>query len=195
MGTDGRPLKDGNEAFLSSVCEQALRRQEIQWFEKENDDLSGFELDADSVLVLPLVGIGELRGCLVLQSPAALNDHQSKAVLRLFGEHAGASIENALLARKMEQRIKYLSEYDTLTTKLPNRILFKNQLIEAIRRAGENSQLAVLFIDLNDFETVNRKFGHSVGDILLFQVAQRMVEFATDQGLGHIPARMRCMGV
>ncbi len=71
----------------------------------------------------------------------------------------------------LQQQLRHQAFHDSLTD-LPNRALFINSVREALDEAPE--QLAVLFIDVDDFKTVNDTLGHAVGDELLVGVADRL---------------------
>ncbi|MBI4829179.1 MAG: diguanylate cyclase [Nitrospinae bacterium] len=74
--------------------------------------------------------------------------------------------------REEDQRHAY---YDPLTG-LPNRRMFVENLSRAIKRATRaRTMLAVLFIDLDDFKTINDTFGHSAGDLMLKGATTRLV--------------------
>ncbi len=76
--------------------------------------------------------------------------------------------------RATEARLAHLSQHDPLTD-LPNRILFNDRLRHAIMRARRSKNLfAVLFLDLDNFKTLNDTRGHEAGDRLLIEVARRL---------------------
>ena len=76
--------------------------------------------------------------------------------------------------KRAEAQIARLAHYDPLT-ELPNRVLFQKSLSDALaRRARKGDQLAVHFIDLDRFKTVNDTLGHPLGDALLRVAAERL---------------------
>lgn len=76
--------------------------------------------------------------------------------------------------KQSNEQILKLAQHDTLTA-LPNRILFYDRLNQAMTRASrDKGSFAVLFIDLDDFKTVNDTLGHNAGDALLREAAKRI---------------------
>src|SRR6185369_13781393 len=78
--------------------------------------------------------------------------------------------------KKAEERITHLAQHDALTD-LPNRPLFSDRLEQAVALARrDDTNLALMFLDLDGFKPVNDTFGHAVGDLLLKEASRRMRE-------------------
>ncbi|HEX7970894.1 MAG TPA: EAL domain-containing protein, partial [Thiobacillus sp.] len=76
--------------------------------------------------------------------------------------------------KRAEQRMTYLANYDHLTG-LPNRVLLRDRLAEAMQRAQRAERLVgLLYLDLDRFKHVNDSLGHQFGDQLLKQVSERL---------------------
>ncbi len=91
-----------------------------------------------------------------------------REVLLAFAEHASLALADAKALEGREQAF-----HDPLT-KLPNRTLFGERVEIAAARLQPGEQMAVLFIDLDRFKTVNDSLGHAAGDELLIASANRI---------------------
>ena len=76
--------------------------------------------------------------------------------------------------KESQSRIEFLAYHDALTG-LPNRMLANDRLVQGIAHAHRlKTRVAVMFLDLDDFKTINDTLGHSTGDRMLTAVADRL---------------------
>ena len=124
------------------------------------------------VVLIPVVLHERLMGILLLGSTSKFDMTQGE--LQRCVDLAGR-FAVALASAEREEALFVQANYDDLTS-LPNRQLLKDRLEDMIEAArDENQSGALLFLDLDRFKEINDVHGHSVGDIVLIQAAQRIV--------------------
>ena len=92
-----------------------------------------------------------------------------------------AWIDDITQRKQDEEHIQRLAHFDVLTG-LPNRAMFTDRINHALSMAQRsNSQLAVMFLDLDHFKNVNDNLGHRIGDALLIEIAKRLKSAMRDE--------------
>jgi len=92
-----------------------------------------------------------------------------------------ATVRDMTDRKVAEERVQFLAYYDALTG-LPNRTLLKDRLSKALASARrQKDNVALLFLDLDRFKIINDSLGHSLGDLLLQGVADRLRGCAREQ--------------
>lgn len=87
-----------------------------------------------------------------------------------------AMFSDITIVRESQHRVEFLATHDDLTG-LPNRTLFNDRLRLALARAARSGEcMGVLFLDLDNFKVINDTLGHDVGDKLLKQASNRLLE-------------------
>ena len=104
------------------------------------------------------------------------NEELREEVAKLADElkYLRRKLAEEISRREMTERaLEGLSRHDMLTM-LPNRALFEERLAEALARRGDDGKLAVMVLNLDRFKEINDLLGHTIGDLLLREVAQRV---------------------
>jgi diguanylate cyclase (GGDEF)-like protein len=131
-------------------------------------------------LIIPVHVNGILSSmiCLGYQAPNLIS-LESRSVARNFGDRIAVALSNAA----WEEKLYHQAHYDPLTG-LANRLVLNDRLAQELARARRNdTQFAVLFIDLDRFKNVNDSLGHSAGDELLKLVSHIFVNCVRETDL------------
>ena len=104
-----------------------------------------------------------------LRRPAAF--HQRDAD---YLSMVASTLASALDRHANYQQMARMAQFDSLTG-LPNRVLFRERIAQAIKQTGgAQSLVGVMFVDLDHFKGINDRFGHDAGDALLIETARRL---------------------
>lgn len=176
---------DASSSFGQGSTGTAIREQRPFWCQDFiNDPITapwkelGIKAGWAASASLPLQQNGEVTGAFILYAdqPNAF-DAPTQDLLVEMSMDINFALENfsrAIAQKRAEEEIERLAFYDPLTN-LPNRRLLYDRLQQAIvANARHANHGAALFIDLDNFKTLNDTKGHNVGDLLLIEVAHRL---------------------
>ncbi|MBV6340434.1 EAL domain-containing protein [Candidatus Magnetobacterium casense] len=125
-----------------------------------------------STVVVPMACGGKVAGFLWFATTTDERAWSEEDIMLI--KMAGDIFINAIVRNETQQRLQQLAHFDVLTN-IPNRMLFNDRLTQAMEQAlRSGKKLAVLFLDLDRFKTINDTLGHDVGDMLLQETAVRL---------------------
>ena len=119
-------------------------------------------------------------GALMIGNPSGVVDRFSPRDVKLFetlANNTSVALENDRLGhviwqmKEVQRELRHQASHDPLT-ELANRSLFTDRVADALENG--NASVSVIFIDIDDFKTVNDSLGHGAGDELLIAVAHRL---------------------
>lgn len=148
---------------------------EMHWLDDEVRSL--FDVGRDRVAAVPVLLQQELLGLIIIGA----HDYSSLSAEHLQQcEDIAERLAVALASFKREKELYRKANYDDLTG-LPNRQLLKDILRDLLERMDQTRQSgALLYLDLDRFKEVNDVYGHSIGDMVLVQAAERIVSEMRD---------------
>jgi diguanylate cyclase (GGDEF)-like protein len=133
--------------------------------------------NVSSVVLIPVVLDDDLKGILLIGTTSRVN--MEKDSMRRCVDLAGR-FAVALASAEREEALYKQAHFDELTG-LPNRQLLKDRLEQQIMQARREEQTgALLYLDLDRFKEINDIYGHSVGDVVLTQTAERITNEIRD---------------
>ena len=203
-----RPLDVDDHVVVTTVGNDSERRMETLprevlgegWWELSERDGSRSNTPSEFLgsplvesLVVPLVGETRQVGLLLIaRTDTSVNplSRTDRRMVETLASHLTVTVENGRLEqslaqlRELERALSYRATHDGLT-ELANRSLFTDCVTADF--AADPRQVGVMFIDLDDFKSVNDTLGHAAGDTLLKETAVRLTATVGDRGM---PARL-----
>lgn len=148
----------------------------------------------EDALFAPLRGETHLLGFLVVadRNQIVRYGRDDLQLAETLANQIAVALENVQLERSLEQlqtlkdELTHQAFHDPLTG-LANRALFGNRVNKAFERSSQSRPVAIFFVDLDDFKTVNDSRGHAVGDKLLVGLGNRLTACVRD---GDLVARL-----
>jgi diguanylate cyclase (GGDEF)-like protein/PAS domain S-box-containing protein len=177
----------GSVTYLNPVAEkmtgwskeEAVGRRFSQIFRIINGATRTTAKDPMTVAIKKNKTVALTPNCILVRrdgSESAIEDSTAPIHDRCGAVTGGVIVfHDVSMSRAMVGKLNHLAQHDTLTD-LPNRLLLKDRITQAIATAHRNGTgAAVVFLDLDQFKHINDSLGHAIGDKLLQSVAGRLI--------------------
>ncbi|SEM37421.1 PAS domain S-box-containing protein/diguanylate cyclase (GGDEF) domain-containing protein [Pseudomonas sp. ok272] len=170
--------RDPERSVTGQLCAEVIRTgQPVLVTPDQPFALHGFtgtqnEQDSPCWLGVPLNSQKGTIGALIVKSMPGSERYteRDKDLLQYVCAQVAAAVER----KQLHSRLQYMAQHDHLT-RLPNRELLRERLTGSLLKARKDGgRLALLYVDLDHFKHVNDTYGHSIGDMLLQTVANRL---------------------
>ena len=176
VATDGVGIRTCNQQFFEiwEVPEESPARSDIYAL---TDHIRSMVEDPDALVA----GIAAIDADLAATSEDIIEFLDGRVIERrsrprlIDGRAAGRvwSFRDVTATRRLQEELAHQAVHDPLTG-LANQVLFAQRLEASVAGAGEGAEVAAVFIDLDNFKAVNDTLGHSSGDRLLVEMAERL---------------------
>ncbi len=135
--------------------------------------VEGTPPDPEALIAVPLIARGHLKGALNIYRLGLreFTDEEFGLAVR-FGDAAALALDNAHVRANLELQ----AQTDPLTGLWNHRVFHERLRTEVVRASAEQSSVALLMLDLDDFKRVNDVYGHGVGDQVLADLALELRE-------------------
>jgi|tagenome__1003787_1003787.scaffolds.fasta_scaffold20975669_3 diguanylate cyclase (GGDEF)-like protein len=176
-----RPLEQIAAGETPSIPDQlAAPNTEPLFYDRDSDDEFVRDIlrryDMAAMVVAPIVARGEFLGTLAVQVADDAGRLEPSRDLRDRISGVVAQAASALQTARLLERMSHQASHDGLTG-LANRALFTERMEQAMAAAERGGRpVGLFFVDLDCFKAVNDEWGHDVGDQLLQQVAERLLD-------------------
>ncbi|MCU7844096.1 MAG: EAL domain-containing protein [Candidatus Thiodiazotropha sp. (ex Monitilora ramsayi)] len=180
---DGKMVEDFQYHLTGTPCNQVVMQgphlypEGVQDLFPTDEDLT--VLDIEGYAGVPIRNIkGEVIGVVWVVSRNPLRmESDWEDVMEIIAARISAEIER----KRANEKLEHQATYDSLTD-LPNRRLLLDRLTQAQANCRRHEHKgAVIFLDLDRFKTINDSLGHTVGDLLLIEVAKRLQSQIRDE--------------
>jgi diguanylate cyclase (GGDEF)-like protein len=136
------------------------------------DIIEALELGANDYITKPVdfpIAMARIKTQIARKQAQAAADLSIQKLVNINQE-----LEVQIAERERSDAKSHFLTYHDALTGLGNRLLFQQQLDHALQRDGDDSELAVLFLGIDDLKSINDTLGYSVGDLILAEVAERL---------------------